>query len=73
MSKARSLFLGVLIISLGVLTGPVPAAELPAPAEKSWLDPALSPETRAAAAVRAMTQAEKLQLVFGYFSTDANW
>ncbi len=35
-----------------------------------WTDPTLSPDARADLVVKAMTQAEKLQLVFGYFSTD---
>ena len=38
-----------------------------------WLDPALDPDARAAMAIAAMTQDEKLTLVFGYFSTDAPW
>lgn len=38
-----------------------------------WLDPAVPVETRVHTAVKAMTQTEKLQLVFGYFSTDAKW
>ena len=33
---------------------------------KPWLDPSLSPEARARAAVAAMTLDEKLRLVFGY-------
>ncbi|QUD90750.1 glycoside hydrolase family 3 C-terminal domain-containing protein [Phenylobacterium montanum] len=45
-------------------------AESPAP---PWLEPSLSADARADAAVAAMTQAEKLQLVFGFFSTDASW
>ena len=42
-------------------------------AGKPWLDPALDAGTRADLAVKAMTQDEKLTLVFGYFSTDAPW
>jgi beta-glucosidase len=38
----------------------------PAPASQPWLNPALSPEARAKAAVEAMTLDEKLRLVFGY-------
>ncbi len=38
-----------------------------------WLNPALDPDARAALATAAMTQDEKLTLVFGYFSTDAPW
>ncbi|MGC8518554.1 MAG: glycoside hydrolase family 3 protein, partial [Steroidobacteraceae bacterium] len=36
---------------------------------RPWLNPKLSPDVRAALAVRAMTQAEKLRLVFGYFGS----
>ncbi len=38
-----------------------------------WRDTTASPDIRAAAAVKAMTQDEKLSLVFGYFSTNAPW
>ena len=41
--------------------------------DKPWLNPALDAGTRADLAVKAMTQDEKLTLVFGYFSTDAPW
>ncbi len=49
------------------------AAPAPAPITGPWLDTKLSPDARADAAIAAMTQAEKLQLVFGYFSTNAPW
>ncbi len=39
----------------------------------AWTDASLSPDARADAAVKAMTQAEKLTLVFGHFSTNAPW
>ena len=42
-------------------------------AQDAWTDTSLSPDARADAAVKAMTQDEKLQLVFGYFSTNAGW
>ncbi|WP_421738884.1 beta-glucosidase family protein [Caulobacter sp.] len=35
-----------------------------------WLDPKLDPDTRADLVVKAMTQDEKLTLVFGYFGAD---
>ncbi|MEO8547087.1 MAG: glycoside hydrolase family 3 C-terminal domain-containing protein [Sphingomicrobium sp.] len=44
--------------------GEAPSASTPA--AHRWLDPTLSPETRARAAVAAMTLDEKLRLVFGY-------
>ena len=37
-----------------------------APADQPWLNPALSPDARAQAAVAAMTLDEKLRLIFGY-------
>ena len=43
---------------------PGPAA--PASRERPWLDPRLSPEARARAAVAAMTIDEKLRLIFGF-------
>ena len=47
--------------------GQEPSSPAPArPADQPWLDPHLSPEVRARAAVAAMTLDEKLRLVFGY-------
>lgn len=43
-----------------------PVSVSPRPAGQPWLDPTLSPEARARAAVAAMTLVEKLRLVFGY-------
>src|SRR5260221_14375779 len=37
---------------------------------RPWLNSVLSPTERAKLAVKAMTEDEKLQLVFGYFATD---
>ena len=47
-----------------------PAGVASASAARPWLNPALSPDRRAALAVAKMTQDEKLALVFGFFSTD---
>jgi beta-glucosidase len=44
---------------------PIAAQSTGAP-ERPWLNPALTPEARARAAVAAMTLDEKLRLVFGY-------
>jgi beta-glucosidase len=44
-----------------------------APAAQPWLNKDLSPDARADAALAAMTQDDKLTLVFGYFSTNAPW
>ncbi len=46
------------------------AAKPAAKAAHPWLNPKLDPDTRADLAVRAMTQDEKLTLVFGYFGAD---
>ena len=44
----------------------VHAAQPGTSADRPWLNPALSPDARAKAAIAAMTLDEKLQLVFGY-------
>lgn len=49
------------------------AADPAAAVKGAWLDASQSAEARTAAAVAAMTQAEKLQLVFGYYSNEAPW
>ena len=41
-----------------------------APAGQPWLDPKLDADARADLAVKAMTQDEKLTLVYGYFGAD---
>ena len=41
-----------------------------ADAKRPWLDSALTPDARAEQLVKAMTLDEKIQTVFGYFSTD---
>jgi beta-glucosidase len=45
------------------------AADAVAPVQGPWQDRAASADQRAAAAVKAMTQEEKLRWVFGYFAT----
>lgn len=45
-------------------------AALAADASRPWLDSKLSPDARAEQLVKAMTLDEKIQTVFGYFSTD---
>ena len=42
-------------------------------APQPWMDSKLDASTRADMVVKAMTQDEKLQMVFGYFSTNAPW
>ncbi|KQQ36312.1 beta-glucosidase [Duganella sp. Leaf126] len=46
------------------------AAHAAADAKRPWLDAAQSPDARAEQLVKAMTLDEKIQTVFGYFSTD---
>jgi beta-glucosidase len=41
-----------------------------APAARPWLDPKLDPDTRADLALKAMSQDEKLTIIFGYFGAD---
>ena len=67
----RSLICTTALIAFCFSTS-VPAVE-PAPIQGAWLESSLSPEARADAAVAAMTQAEKLQLVFGYYSSENTW
>jgi len=49
------------------------AATLEAPKETPWLNKALSAEERAGLLLKAMTQTEKLSLVFGHFASDGEW
>ena len=66
MSKATA-FLASAAIAIA-LAGPASGQEsaTPASAGQPWLNPGLSPEARARAAVEAMTLDEKLRLIFGY-------
>lgn len=57
------------IASLALLLGSAATAALAAGAAHPWLDARLSPDERAALAVKAMTEKEKLTLVFGYFGS----
>lgn len=73
MSVKTTVKSGLLLTS--ALVGALVCAPLAAPtralaAPQPWQDTHLSPDARADALVAAMTQAEKLQLVFAYFSTD---
>ncbi|HEX8756711.1 MAG TPA: glycoside hydrolase family 3 C-terminal domain-containing protein [Steroidobacteraceae bacterium] len=64
MSVLRGTF-AALALSLAAVTAPVLAAG----AAQPWLNARLSPDERAALAVKAMTEQEKLTLVFGYFGS----
>jgi beta-glucosidase len=59
-------------LAAGIAAAPARAAD-PAPAARPWADASLSADARADAVLKAMTQDEKLTLVFGYFSTDGAW
>ena len=52
-----------------LLLGALAAHSAWAGSARPWLNPKRSPDERAALAVRAMTQREKLRLVFGYFGS----
>ncbi|WP_313540135.1 beta-glucosidase [Sphingomonas sp.] len=54
-------------LALLLLGGTAPAASFAQSAPPAWRDGTLAPEARAAALVRAMTHAEKLQLIHGLF------
>src|SRR4029453_9992361 len=62
MSKAIALAASVSML----LCMPVLAAQPSATPDRPWLNPALSPDVRANAAVAAMTLDEKLRLIFGF-------
>ena len=47
-------------------TAPPAPPSSPAPADRPWMNPALSPDVRADLVLAQMTQAEKHSLVFGY-------
>jgi len=65
--------LAALALAAPIMALPALAAEPEASAQGPWTNKTLSPEVRADSAVAAMTQAEKLRLVFGFFSTEATW
>src|SRR5207302_9710001 len=55
--------------ALSLCATSVPAAEPARP----WMNRSLSAEERSAMVVKAMTEDEKLSLVFGWFATGADW
>ena len=69
----RALTLALMLgASAGALATTACAQSAPAasPAAKPWLDPKLDADTRADLALKAMTQDEKLTIIFGYFGAD---
>ena len=60
----------LLAAAIGLIMVALPYGGVAAqPATGAWLDTSQSADARADAAVAAMSRAEKLQLVFGWFST----
>jgi beta-glucosidase len=74
MSLKTRLILSCAVVALGLPFAAL-AQTAPAPATSAgpWTNAALDADARADALVKTMTMPEKLQLVFGYFSTDAPW
>jgi beta-glucosidase len=67
----RGLTLALMLgASAGALASCAQAQTPPAPAVRPWLDPKLDADTRADLAVKAMTQDEKMTIIFGYFGAD---
>lgn len=71
MSNIRVTLVLLLSLSLSAVAGAAAAAS--GTAARPWLDAALSPDVRARLAVEAMTEREKLTLVFGYYGSVAPW
>jgi beta-glucosidase len=64
-----SVFRGLIVV-LTVLAASIPGrAAATAATNRPWLDSSLSPDQRARMVVQALTQAEKLALVFDYFGS----
>src|SRR3954451_7951384 len=55
--------------ALSLSAAAAPAAEPARP----WMNRSLTPDARASLVVQQLTQDEKLNLVFGWFATDADW
>jgi beta-glucosidase len=62
--------LAILVATLQSAT--LGAAEQPPP-NRPWMDAHLDSDSRSRLLLAAMTENEKLALIFGYFSTDAPW
>ena len=71
-SARRAALIALLLATAGAASAAAPqAAPAPAPAVTgAWTNTALSADARTAALLKAMTEDEKLTLVFGYFGTD---
>ncbi|MBO9710417.1 MAG: glycoside hydrolase family 3 protein [Caulobacter sp.] len=71
-STWRALPLALMLGASAAALAPAAWAKTPpaAPAAKPWLDPKLDADTRADLALKAMTQDEKMTIIFGYFGAD---
>jgi beta-glucosidase len=58
-----------LVVALIACAASISGSAAAATAARPWLNPALSPDVRAGLLVRAMTEKEKLSLVFGLFGS----
>uniref|UniRef100_B0T7T0 Beta-glucosidase n=1 Tax=Caulobacter sp. (strain K31) TaxID=366602 RepID=B0T7T0_CAUSK len=66
----RGVTLALMLGASSCALAPAACAQAPAPAARPWLDPKLGADTRADLALKAMTQDEKLTIIFGYFGAD---
>ncbi|HEX8486855.1 beta-glucosidase [Sphingomonas sp.] len=72
MISHRAMMLPALLLGTAALaqTGAPRRPQPVVPTARPWANQALSPDVRAGQLIAAMTRAEKLTLVFGYFATD---
>ena len=66
----KRIWLSLALVYPLMLSSTLSASAHAADAPRPWLDKALTPDARAEQLVKAMTLDEKIQTVFGYFSTD---
>jgi beta-glucosidase len=67
----RGLTLALMLGASSCALAPAACAQAPAaPAARPWLNPKLDADTRADLAVKAMTQDEKMTIIFGFFGSD---
>jgi beta-glucosidase len=71
--KSFPFFVLALVTSCSTHPASAPVAPCPPAAPASWLDKSAPPAERAARLVSAMTEAEKLTVVTGYFGAQAEW
>jgi beta-glucosidase len=69
MSSSKVLAAALLCLSAAMVPAQSAGAAAAADAARPWLDSSLRPDARAELVLKAMTQKEKLSLVFGYFGS----